>query len=297
MAAITDPAKIDWPPAPEASTLHYPRILCLHGGGTNARIFHMQCRGLALRLRSQFRLVFVEAPFPGTAGPDVMTVYADCGPFKLWVLTVEPNAVEKRPAETWRAIEESIGLAMRRDDETGATGDWVAVLGFSQGAKIAGSLLLRLQERPETMERIRERGGGPRGRGKMNFKAGVLMAGRGPFIPLIFEGDDDDEVLDEQESKKRTWLTPGERFDLDANKAARRALSGGVPTIHVHGLQDPGIEYHRVLLEEWCEPSTTTLIEWEGNHRLPIKTADVVPVVEALVQCLKREGIVLPALR
>lgn len=290
--ATTDPSKIDWPPAPEASTLHHPRILCLHGGGTNARIFHMQCRGLALRLKTHFRLVFAEAPFPSTAGPDVLSVYAECGPFKRWVITVEPNAVEKRPAETWRAIEASIGTAMRRDDEVGATGDWVAVLGFSQGAKIAGSLLLRQQERGDTMSRLQGGQGG--GRGKIDFKAGVLMAGRGPFIPLIFDGEED--LLSEEEKKAKSWLNPGERFEYDANKAAGRVLRE-IPTVHVHGMQDPGLDYHRVLLEEWCEPATATLIEWEGNHRLPIKTTDVAPVVDTLVRTLKREGVVLPGAR
>lgn len=299
--ATTDPSQIDWPPPPEASTLHHPRILCLHGGGTNARIFHMQCRSLAHQLKSQFRLVFAEAPFSATAGPDVLTVYAECGPFKRWVVTVAPNAVEAQPAATWRALEASVGTAMRRDDEVGASGDWVAVLGFSQGAKMAASLLLRAQERGNTMERLR---GGGSSRGKIDFRVGVLMAGRGPLLPLIFDGDDDNDDDggdgdDGEEKKKRSkeaqsWLGAGERFDYEANRAAGRLLRD-IPTIHVHGLQDPGLEYHRVLREEWCEPGATTVLEWEGNHRLPFKTADVVPVVDALVRTLRREGVVLPA--
>lgn len=307
----TDPSQIDWPPAPEASTLHHPRILCLHGGGTNARIFHMQCRGLAHRLRTHFRLVFAEAPFPSTAGPDVLTVYSECGPFKRWVLTVAPNAVERQPVATWRAIESSLAVAMARDDAVGATGDWVAVLGFSQGAKIAASLLLRAQERGmEALEACLRRaaGGHAGGKGKVGFKAGVLMAGRGPLIPLVLDGNDDDvdknnnnnnndDENDDEEKRRRklaSWLGADERFHYDGNKAAHRLL-GQTPTIHVHGLQDPGLDYHRVLLEDWCELGTTTLIEWEGNHRLPIKTGDVVPVVDSLVRVLKRQGVVLPA--
>lgn len=248
-------------------------------------------------------MVFVEAPFPSTAGPDVLSVYAECGPFKRWVVTVEPNAVEKKPVETWRAIDEAIRVAMRRDDELGATGDWVAVLGFSQGAKIAGSLLLRQQERRDTMESKLTVGGD--GKAKIDFKVGVLMAGRGPFIPLLFDTDQSDSAHNddgaypeeerqrEKERQKKTWLTPGESFNLDANIAARRVITD-TPTIHVHGMQDPGIDYHKVLLEDWCQPGTTTLLEWEGNHRLPLKTADVVPVVETMVTALKRQGVVLP---
>ncbi|EHK97152.1 hypothetical protein M7I_7106 [Glarea lozoyensis 74030] len=53
-------------------TLSLPRIMCLHGGGTNAKIFRMQCRALIAQLKSEFRFVFAEAPFISEAGPDVM---------------------------------------------------------------------------------------------------------------------------------------------------------------------------------------------------------------------------------
>lgn len=238
----------------------------------------MQCRGLAFRLRHHFRLVYAEAPFVTTTpGPDVLSVYAECGPFKRWVLTVEPNAVEKRPEETWKAIDESLRVAMGRDE---GDGEWVGVLGFSQGAKIAGSLLLRLRERGDTMERILGQ--------KLDFKVGVLMAGRGPFLPLVFDEDKDEEKI-----KTRWMFGAGDKLDYDSNLEAHRLIRD-IPTIHVHGLQDPGIDYHRVMLEDWCQCGTTTLIEWEGNHRLPLKTGDVVPVVDAMVAILKREGVALP---
>lgn len=259
----------DRPPPPEASTLASPRILCLHGGGTNSRIFHMQCRALSLHLKSHFRLVYAEAPFPSTAGPDVLSVYAECGPFKRWVCTVEPNAVERQPQETWAAIERSVGDAMDEDDELGATGDWVAVLGFSQGAKVAASILLRQQEQPEGLGRMR--------RSQEGFRFGVLMAGRGPLLPYDWE--------------KATWLDKDERFDYAANEKAGRVLH--VPTIHVHGLLDPGLAYHQVLLDEWCEPSTTKLIEWNGNHRLPIKSWDVKLVLDMIYEVAAKQKIPL----
>lgn len=54
---------------PDVGTLHLPRILCLHGGGTNAKIFHAQCRVLRAELKGIFRLCFAEAPFPSKPGP------------------------------------------------------------------------------------------------------------------------------------------------------------------------------------------------------------------------------------
>lgn len=257
------------PPPPDASTLHYPRILCLHGGGTNSRIFHMQCRAISHSLKSRFRMVFAEAPFPSFAGPDVLTVYAECGPFKRWVLTVEPNAVEKQPKETWSAIENSLGETMDADDKLGATGEWVAVLGFSQGAKIAASILLLQQEMPERLGRMR--------RSEKGFRFGVLMAGRGPLLPL--------------DPDKASWLD--DKFNYVNNEAANRILR--VPTIHFHGLDDPGLGYHQVLLEEWCDQTTTSLLEWNGNHRLPFKTPDVKLLVDKILVFAKQTGVPLKA--
>ena len=45
----------DQPDSLSASNLALPRLLCLHGGGTNARIFYSQTRALRAQLRSQFR--------------------------------------------------------------------------------------------------------------------------------------------------------------------------------------------------------------------------------------------------
>jgi hypothetical protein len=53
----------------EEATLYLPRILCLHGGGTNAKIFRAQCRVLRAELGSKFRLCFAEAPFSSQPGP------------------------------------------------------------------------------------------------------------------------------------------------------------------------------------------------------------------------------------
>lgn len=254
-------------PPPDPSTLGLPRILMLHGGGTNSRIFHMQCRSIDYHLKPHFRTVYVEAPLPSIAGPDVLTVYAECGPFKRWVLTTEPNAVERQPKETWDLDERAIADAMDADDRRGATGPWVGVLGFSQGAKMAASVLLRQQENPAALGRLRRAG--------CDFRFGVLMAGRGPLI------QPDPDTAD--------WLGAGEKFDYASNLAAKRVLH--VPTIHVHGMQDPGLDFHEVLLSEWCEPGTTKLIQWEGNHRLPFKTPDVGRVVNAILDLARKQGV------
>ncbi|PQE09297.1 citrinin biosynthesis oxidoreductase protein [Rutstroemia sp. NJR-2017a BVV2] len=64
---------------------------------------------------------------------------------------------------------------MQHDNETGATGDWVAVLGFSQGDRMAASLLYRQQVYKETRLVVGT---------TSEFRFGILLAGSAPLISL-----------------------------------------------------------------------------------------------------------------
>jgi predicted esterase len=133
---------------PDADTLHRPRILCLHGGGSNSRVFRFQCRALIAQLQPKFRFCFVDAPFLSSPGPDVVPTYQNYGPFRRW-LRWHPDHPEVDHDTASRAILRSITVAMQEDDRSGATGEWIGLLGFSQGAKIAASLLLFQKSLPE----------------------------------------------------------------------------------------------------------------------------------------------------
>ncbi|KAL4804555.1 serine hydrolase FSH [Aspergillus unguis] len=232
-------------PAPvitHADDANIPRLVCLHGGGTNARIFRNQCRSLKAQLQGRFRLVFVDAPFESEPGPDVESVYAKWGPFRSWVRWSKGTPI------VWdstcldvQAVDDAIQDAVAADNKLGATGRIVGLLGFSQGAKMAGCLLLRQQEqaRPET-----------------EYAFGVLIAGRGPLTAL-HQPDQPAPLLH-------------------------------LPTIHVHGLRDWGLDVHRQLFYEDCAEGTALLIEWDGDHRVPIKTKDVDRVVDAIIKCMDK---------
>lgn len=131
----------------ELGALHLPRILCLHGGGSNASVFRIQCRELIRQMNAYFRFVFVEAPFESDAGPDVTLVYSleEYGPFRRWFRVSSDRHPDIDPEEATGLLDESLVAAMRDDDQKGATGEFVAVLGFSQGGKMAASLILRQQ--------------------------------------------------------------------------------------------------------------------------------------------------------
>ncbi|KAL4786916.1 serine hydrolase FSH [Aspergillus varians] len=223
-------------------TLHLPRVLCLHGGGTNACIFRMQCRMISHMLEPHFRFVYAEAPFDSMPGPDVAPVYAEYGPFKRWL--PEHDIGEDRAAIS--AIDRSIKKAMLEDDRSGATGSWEGLLGFSQGAKLAASLAFRQQLRVEKL------GWAKAG---SDWKFAVLMAGRAPIVSL----------------------------DLELGGVVEEGRVLELSTIHVHGLADPGLRMHRQLAQKHCSRDSARVLEWNGAHRVPVKTADVKPLVDEIL--------------
>ncbi|KAL4893535.1 serine hydrolase FSH [Aspergillus ambiguus] len=258
--------RVQTPPIPDGTgyldmndtaTIHLPRILCLHGGGTNARIFRMQCRVFEKRLGRSFRLVYAQAPFTTIEpGPDVTSVYKDYGPFRVWLRDHRmPGVWTSQGVAT--GIDAALAQAIATDDAKGATGDWVGLFGFSQGAKVAASILYRQQKC-----------------GLTSFRFAVLFAGRGPLVWLMPDLPKPHGLVDAEAPSTHpapAWLNLGSSGDMLQ-----------LPTIHVHGLKDPVLDRHRELLREYCDPLHATLLEWEGDHRMPIKSGEVEPIVEQI---------------
>ncbi|RYP17467.1 hypothetical protein DL765_004513 [Monosporascus sp. GIB2] len=253
-------------------SLDLPRILCLHGGGTNSRIFRTQCRTLARALSPHFRLVYAEAPFDSTAGPDVLSVYADHGPFKRWLRWL-PEHPPLDDREAVAAIDAALTAAKDADDAAGGAGPWVGLLGFSQGAKLAASLLFRQQVREEKLL-----GAGSR------WRFAVLMAGRSPLVAL----DPDVFTSSLLSGAGEVGLRgPPDLMDIAAGRHVLR-----LPTVHVHGRNDPGLHLHRELMEDYCDPASVRLVEWDGAHRVPLKATDVQPVVDQILEVAKETGVI-----
>ena len=246
----------------EDPTLHLPRILCLHGGGTNARIFRAQCRALEAKLKSNFRLCFADAPFLSQAGPDVVSVYRDYGPFRRW-LRWRLDQPEIEAAAVVLEIDMFLAATLQADNEKGGTGSWVGLLGFSQGAKMCASLLFRQQARAEKLGRHCAGSA---------FRFAVLMAGRGPLVSL------DPELVMTPSLVDAAHL--GFQVLPDRNRTEHLLR---LPTIHVHGLRDQGLLLHRQLREQYCEKGSTRLVEWNGTHRVPIGSEVVGTIVEEIL--------------
>jgi hypothetical protein len=64
-----------------------------------------------------------------------------------------------------------------------------------------------------------------------------------------------------------------------------------MPTLHVHGMADEGLHLHRKLLHEYCSQDSTVLVEWEGAHRIPLKSKDVDRVIGAIYDMAEQTGL------
>lgn len=249
-------------PLPPEATLHLPRILCLHGGGVNAEVFRAQSRSLIKHL-PEFRLVFADGPFFCNAGPGIVPVYQEYGPFRRWLrwlpehpLIDDDSAIEE--------VQYAIAACQREDP---GDGPWVGLLGFSQGAKLTSSLLYDQQIRFEK-----------EGRADTDYRFGVLLAGRSPIVSLC------------EHSRGPACVAPGEisegfHFEGDSPHVLR------IPTIHVHGTNDAGLHLHQKMLRQYHDPKTTTRLEWDGDHRVPIKKTDVEPIVREIRRVAREQGV------
>lgn len=264
---------------PESKNL--PRILCLHGGGVNGAIFKAQSRSLIRHLQHSFRLVWAEGPFYCDPHTDVISVYGSYSPFRRWLRWLPEHP--EIDAET--CIEEigyALRTAMEDDDREGGMGEWVGLMGFSQGAKLSASLLLEQQAREEKARKAETKiQPGLTGIPDLHWRFGILLAGRAPLSNL------NPDVLDSKALVRAGDLSEGFEFckQVEEDVILRQ------PTLHVHGMNDAGLHLHRKMLKEYCKVGTTTLVEWEGAHRIPIKTVDVDRVMEAIYNLAEWTGV------
>lgn len=269
-------------PATAPDSSHLPRILCIHGGGVNAAIYKAQSRSLIRHLQHSFRLVWIDGPFYCDPHSDVIQVYGSYGPFRRWLrwLPEHPEIdAESCIDEIWYSIK----TAMENDDREGGQGEWVGLMGFSQGAKLSASLLLEQQAREEKAIRDgkKEWDTGPTGIPGLNWRFGVLLAGRAPMTNL------NPDLITSKALVSAADISESFQFVQDVDDIAKLRL----PTIHVHGMADDGLHLHRRLYKEYCEQGSTTLVEWEGAHRIPIKSNTVERVVGAIYEVAENNGV------
>ncbi|KAL3465213.1 serine hydrolase FSH [Aspergillus heterothallicus] len=210
-----------------------PLIACFHGSGSNASIYEIQCSFLTSLLSDTFRLEFFEGPFTRPAGPGVLPAFEGYGPYKSWFDTEGSNkgdgsgfgnGGEDGVRRVWGLMEERLKERRREEQE-----EWVGVMGFSQGSRVAGGLLLDQQRRGV---------GGLDGEIEVRF--GVCCMGGG--APMEAE----------------TGL-----------KMENPDTVVRIPTLHLHGLKDEYLSLGRDQLARHYDSKTASLYEINYHHAMP----------------------------
>lgn len=98
---------------------------------------------------------------------DLKPVYSNMGPCRRWGRWL-PHQPPVSHASAVKQIEQSLVRAMDQDE---GYGEWVGLTGFSQGAKLAFSILL------ENQLRLKKDALAP-GYAGVHWRFGVIMAGR-----------------------------------------------------------------------------------------------------------------------
>ena len=175
--------------------------------------------------------MFLDGPFEGPAGPGVMPTFEGCGPYHRWT---NPG-IDGMPDETRALIEEVVSEQ-----------EFVGVLGFSQGAKLAAGLLLEQQ----LEEKSGEAENGEVGR-RSKFNFGVLCMGVNPPLTSLPLGLVGAEIIT-------------------------------IPTLHLIGNEDPWRDAGKKLYNEHFDHEQSKLFLFDVGHRLPTEEADTKRVVDEI---------------
>ncbi|KAI4136663.1 MAG: hypothetical protein L6R39_007675, partial [Caloplaca ligustica] len=206
--------------------------------GTSANIFSIQTRRLQRALAKHFRFVFVDAPFECPAGPGVLPFFEGMGPYKRWINADGDDEGKVRP------------LLRKTMAEDG--GNFVGVLGFSQGARLALGLLHEQQDRhPEAFK----------------FGFGVFICGTYPPLGL---------------SSSLFPATPTAQFESQGWEDRHESVID-IPSIHVVGNKDP-FSYKSRLLVRCSKPSSATVMEFNMGHHLPSIPADTLRLADGIIR-------------
>ncbi|KAF9895154.1 hypothetical protein FE257_000056 [Aspergillus nanangensis] len=217
-----------------------PRIACFHGGGSNAAIYEVQCAPLIAALENEYELVFFNGPYIRSAGPGVLPAFAEYPPFRSWFTQGEGGAELDDGSGYDSMSRDGVARVWQLMEAQGPGGEWVGAMGFSQGSRMAGGLLLDQQRR----DRV-----GDIGVTDVNLRFGVCCMGAG--TPMQSEIG---HSLDEQ------------------TRVAERV---GIRTLHVHGLKDIFLPLGRHQYETCYEKGTTTLFSVNYHHAMPWHKQDV----------------------
>lgn len=262
------------------------RFLCLHGIGSNAEVFNTQLSAIQAALGSQHEFVFVDGDIPSEAGPGRLTSLYSTNKAHLctgvYGLAEGPYfsffnlPIASQMYDAFELIDQAL-----EDD-----GPFDGIFGFSQGAAVAASYLLRNQDT------------------HLPFKCAVFFCATAPFNveSATFRSMDDgtfrDEVTGEDVTAEIAANIPDlldrKKFPSQGKSMIRPYPSDGsieipLPTVHVYGRNDGYYPQSRNLVE-MCQSSDREVLEHKGGHSIPWEqgiTSRIVDLLRRLVHAVE----------
>ncbi|KAL4936565.1 serine hydrolase FSH [Aspergillus oleicola] len=222
------------------------RFLCLHGRGTNSNIFEVQLAALRSRLSSQHSFDFIDAEYDCRAAPGIREFYSS--PYLCWYERGSPEEVRSAHRYLVSVIEED--------------GPYDGVVGFSEGAALAASVLLSSESSSS----------------QPHFKIAILFNSVVPFVPCeqmgqplsdVVEGHKDSyldillaNAAEATAQEQMMWLSQVHCF------SPKEQFKISIPTIHVIGARDSFKESSQGVVD-LCRSNLAQVLFHEGGHELP----------------------------
>ncbi|KAF2240037.1 putative phospholipase/carboxylesterase [Viridothelium virens] len=216
------------------------KVACFHGGGSNSEVFNIQAIRLQNIVAKEIEFVYFNGPFESNPGPGVLPVFEDYGPFWSWIKNRQLSWGEDDGSGFDSVGTDGLHRAWKMMESRAPREDWVGVMGFSQGTRMAGGLLLDQQRRAARNES-----------NGFKLRFGIMCMGGGS--PLVTK-----------EYKTTNEQAENANFELIT-----------LPTLHLHGLKDEYLGYGRRQKENYYSPDTSTLCEIEYHHAMPWNQEDL----------------------
>ncbi|KAK5132879.1 hypothetical protein LTR08_008399 [Meristemomyces frigidus] len=230
------------------NTRSLPRVLCLHGAGSSGDIYRVQGRKIFRALQTEFRFVFVDAPFPSQAGPG-MEPFLESGPFFRWQCDESATEAFDVAIDEVRKERELVCRLLVSELLIDEGGPVVGIASFSQGARVATGLLHYIQQ---------ERQKGRKDLPDIRF----ALINSGTYPPLFLQD-----------------TTDGEQCSVLAIAGVRPL---NLPTLHLIGSNDPWKPESEKLLQDHYDTSSSTVINYSGGHQVPTLEKDVKRILDAV---------------
>ena len=270
------------------------KFLCLHGMGTNSQILESQFEAIRARLPPVWDFEFLDGENSTKPFADIGDAYP--GPYLCYYADPTPAAVQS-------AVDTVL-------DVINTEGPYDAVLGFSNGAALAATVLAAAAERNP--------------RDSPPFRAAVFFCSITPYrldsgpLHLTFEGDtvvsasrgdvpaQKDEPYDLQKDPEAAGIVAELQGRKDIGWEVQPHWSKDfllgyypplhgqrihIPTVHVIGDEDRSYKEQGKRLVELCNPRAQCVISHPGGHQFPRDAPTIAKVARAIEDMVNRAGL------